>query len=408
MNCRHCNEPLTRIFIDLGLSPIANAFLSKDELNRDEKKLPLKVMVCDTCKLVQLDEIVDESSIFNSEYVYFSSFSNSWLSHAKQYVEMVTERFSLNSNSLVVEIASNDGYLLQYFQQKSIPVLGIEPTSNTAAVALEKQINTRVAYFNSSLAQELVSEKKADLILGNNVLAHVPDINDFIQGVQILLKPDGICTFEFPHLCSLIDSNQFDTIYHEHYSYFSLYTVNKLFAAASLEIFDVDELDTHGGSLRIYAQHKHEGKQQVSEALFSLLKKEINLGIMTNEYYEGFEQAALKAKDAFSEFLICQKKLGKKIACYGAAAKGNTFLNYCDQATYSAIDFVVDKAPSKQGKYLPGTHIPVVTEEVIKIEKPDFMIILPWNLKNEIINQLSYVSEWNGKFIVAIPTLEVI
>ncbi len=407
MNCRFCKTPLHHIFIDLINSPASNSFLSKEQLNEPEVFYPLKVYTCHNCFLVQVDEYKKSGAIFNSDYVYFSSFSTSWLAHSKEYTDKMTERFSLNERSKVIEIASNDGYLLQYFKEKNMPVLGIEPTSNTAKVAIEKGIETVVDFFGIPLANELVSKGiKADLLLGNNVLAHVPDIVDFVGGMRILLKDDGIITMEFPHLLQLIDHNQFDTIYHEHFSYLSLFTVKQIFESAGLKIFDVDELQTHGGSLRIYATHKENALQPVSENVKNLLQKEIAKGINDLTYYQNFQAKALEIKLQLLEFLTSQKNEKKKIAGYGAAAKGNTLLNYCGIKN-DLIEFVADANPYKQNKFLPGSHIPVMSEQELKEFKPDFVIIFPWNLKTEITTQLDYIREWDGKFVTPIPELQI-
>ncbi len=407
MNCRFCKTPLHDVFIDLINSPASNSFLSKEQLNEPEVFYPLKVYTCHNCFLVQVDEYKKSDAIFNSDYVYFSSFSTSWLAHSKEYTGKMTKRFSLNERSKVIEIASNDGYLLQYFREKNIPVLGIEPTSNTAKVAIEKGIETVVDFFGIELANELVSKNiKADVLLGNNVLAHVPDIVDFVGGMRILLKDDGIITMEFPHLLQLIDHNQFDTIYHEHFSYLSLFTVKQIFESAGLKIFDVDELQTHGGSLRIYATHKENALQGVSENVKMLLKKEIAKGINDLTYYQNFQAKALKIKLQLLEFLTSQKNEKKKIAAYGAAAKGNTLLNYCGIKN-DLIEFVADANPHKQNKFLPGSHIPVMSEQDLKKFKPHFVIIFPWNLKTEITAQLNYIREWDGKFVTPIPELQI-
>ncbi len=405
MNCRFCKAPLHHVFIDLINSPASNSFLTKDQLNEPEIFYPLKVYTCHKCFLVQVDEYKKSGAIFNSDYVYFSSFSTSWLAHSKAYTDKMTERFTLNEKSKIIEIASNDGYLLQYFKEKNIPVLGIEPTSNTAKVAIEKGIETIVDFFGIKLANQLVSKNiKADLLLGNNVLAHVPDIVDFVGGMKIILKEAGIITMEFPHLLQLIENNQFDTIYHEHFSYLSLFTVKQIFESAGLKIFDVEELETHGGSLRIYATHKENKKQLTGDNVESLLQNEISKGIDTLKCYDDFQQKVLKVKLEFLDFLISQKKENKKIAAYGAAAKGNTLLNYCGIKN-DLIEFVIDANPNKQNKYLPGSHIPVMNEQELKNFRPDFVIIFPWNLKTEITEQLKYIREWNGKFVTPIPEL---
>ena len=397
MNCRFCKAPLEHVFIDLNNSPASNSFLTKEQLNEPEMFYPLKVYTCTNCFLVQVDEYKKSEAIFDKDYAYFSSYSKDWLAHSKAYVQKMIERFGFNSKSSVMEIASNDGYLLQYFKEKNIPVLGIEPTANTAKVAIDKGIETVVDFFGVRLAKELSAKnKKADLLLGNNVLAHVPDIVDFVGGMKILLKDDGIITMEFPHLVQLINNNQFDTIYHEHFSYLSFYTVKQIFESAGIKFFDVEELPTHGGSLRIYATHAENNKQPVSENVQALLEKELDFGINKIEYYSGFTQKAFKAKIQLLEFLIEQKKQNKKVIAYGAAAKGNTLLNYCGVKN-DLIDFVVDANPHKQNKFLPASHIPVVNESEIKKTKPEFVIILPWNLKSEITSQLSYIRDWGWK-----------
>ena len=407
MNCRHCNNELNHIFCDLQTCPPSNAMVKKEDLNSPETYFPLKVYVCEKCWLVQVDEIEKAEDIFNSDYTYFSSYSSSWLTHAQKYVEYMTDRFNLNQTSKVIEIASNDGYLLQYFKQKNIPVLGIEPTSNTAEVALEKGIDCIVDFFGAKLANDKL-KGSADLILGNNVLAHVPDINDFLRGVKIALKSDGVNTFEFPHLCKLVEFNQFDTIYHEHFSYLSLTSLKIIFEKNGLEIFDVEELETHGGSLRIFSKHKEDLTKIVSNRVADLLNLEATLGVDKIEYYTDFQRKVENIRDQFQSFLIDQKNKGGKIIGYGAAAKGNTLLNFSGIKGNDLISFVVDKSPYKQNKFLPGSRIPVFGEEVIREFKPDFVIIFPWNLKNEIYNQLSYIKEWGGQFVVAIPTLEII
>lgn len=408
MLCRFCKAELTHVFIDLINSPASNSFLTKDQLNEPEVFFPLKVYTCDKCFLVQIDEYKKSDDIFDDQYVYFSSFSTSWLAHAKKYAEKMIERFGLSNHSQVIEIASNDGYLLQYFKQENIPVLGIEPTANTAEVAASKGIESITEFFGTNLASRMVTEDKmADLLLGNNVLAHVPDIIDFVGGMKMILKKDGVITMEFPHLMQLIDNNQFDTIYHEHFSYLSFYSVRKIFAAQGIELFDVEELSTHGGSLRIYGKHAEDNTKPISDNVRVLLEKEIARGISDLSYYEGFQKKALQVKLGFISFLIEQKKLHKKIAGYGAAAKGNTLLNYCGIKN-DLVDYVVDANPQKQNKWLPASHIPVVNESFLKDSRPDYVIIFPWNLKDEIVNQLSYIKEWGGRFVVPIPELEII
>ena len=408
MQCRFCKAEVKHVFIDLGHSPASNSFLTKEQLNEPETYFPLKVFTCDRCFLVQVDEYKKSDAIFNDEYVYFSSYSSSWLKHAKAYTENMTSRFGYNSQSLVVELASNDGYLLQYFQEKNIPVLGIEPTANTAEVAIKKGIRTVVDFFGVRLARQLVAEgTKADLLLGNNVLAHVPDIVDFVAGMKLLLKTDGVITMEFPHLMQLVSQNQFDTIYHEHFSYLSFHTVTNIFSSQGLEMFDVEELPTHGGSLRIYARHKSVGSNPVMQSVTDLLSREAALGLNQIAYYNDFQKRAFNLKLDLIDFLTASKRQGKKVAAYGAAAKGNTLLNYCGIKS-DLIDFVVDANPHKQNKFLPASHIPVVEESVLKQQEPDYIIILPWNLKTEITEQLAYVREWGGKFIIPIPALQII
>jgi hypothetical protein len=408
MQCRFCKSELTNVFIDLVNSPASNSFLTKEELNEPEVFFPLKVYTCDKCFLVQVDEYKKSDAIFDDKYVYFSSFSTSWLAHAKRYTEKMVDRFGFSSSSQVIEIASNDGYLLQYFKEKNIPVLGIEPTANTAEVARSKGIESITEFFGTKLAKELVAKGiKADLLLGNNVLAHVPDIVDFVSGMKLVLKDTGVITMEFPHLMQLVDNNQFDTIYHEHFSYLSFYTVKQIFEAQGLQMFDVEEIPTHGGSLRIYAKHQQDQSKEVSENVSLLLQKEIGKGMNTLDYYADFQEKALKVKLAVTEFLIQQKRQNKRVAGYGAAAKGNTLLNYCGIKN-DLVEFVVDANPHKQNKWLPASHIPVVNEQYLKDSKPDYVLILPWNLKDEIVKQLHYIKEWGAKFVVPIPELEVI
>ena len=408
MNCRFCKNELKDVFIDLVNSPASNSFLTKEELNEPETFYPLKVYTCANCFLVQVDEYKKSDAIFDSNYAYFSSYSTSWLAHAKQYTDMMTERFGYNQDSLIIEVASNDGYLLQYFKEKNIPVMGIEPTANTAEVAMGKGIKTVIEFFGTELADGFANDwnVKADLLLGNNVLAHVPDIIDFVGGIKIILKDTGVVTMEFPHLMQLVDNSQFDTIYHEHFSYLSFYTVKHIFESQGLEMFDVEEIPTHGGSLRIYAKHAADDTKAISENVAAVLKKETDKGLDTLAYYDNFQQKALKAKLDLTDFLIQQKRNGKKVAAYGAAAKGNTMLNYCGIKS-DLIDFVVDANPHKQNKFLPASHIPVVNEDYLKDAKPDFVLILPWNLKEEIGAQLSYVKEWGGKLVVAIPAIDI-
>ena len=406
MNCRHCNNELQHVFCDLQTCPPSNAMVKPEMINYPETYFPLKVFVCDKCWLVQVDELEKADAIFNNEYTYFSSFSTSWLKHAKAYTDYMTDRFGYNENSLVVEIASNDGYLLQYFKEKNIPVLGVEPTANTAQVAIEKGIENIVDFFGSNLADNQL-KGKADLILGNNVLAHVPDINDFVKGVKIALKPNGVNTFEFPHLYQLVAQKQFDTIYHEHFSYLSLTNLKSVFETQGLEIFDVQEIPTHGGSLRIFTKHKEDTSKKVEDAVHEMLMKESNVGMNSLSYYQDFQQKVDFIKYDFIEFLIQQKRSGKKIIGYGAAAKGNTLLNYCGIKGNDLIEYVVDASPYKQNKLLPGSRIPVFSSEKIAETKPDFIVIFPWNLKDEISHQLAYAQEWGAKFVIAIPELTI-
>jgi C-methyltransferase C-terminal domain/Putative zinc binding domain/Methyltransferase domain len=409
MQCRFCNTELEHVFIDLNNSPASNSFLTKEQLNEPETFYPLKVYTCHKCFLVQVDEYKKSDAIFDSNYVYFSSYSTSWLKHASDYADKMTQRFGYNQDSQVIEIASNDGYLLQYFLQKGIKVMGIEPTANTAEVAIEKGIKTIIEFFGVELADRLRNhwDVKADLLLGNNVLAHVPDIMDFVAGMKIILADEGVITMEFPHLMQLVDNNQFDTIYHEHFSYLSFYTVKQIFESQGLEMFDVEELPTHGGSLRIYAKHAADATKEISANVAAILNKETDKGLNGLAYYDNFQQRALKVKLDLTEFLINQKRAEKKVAAYGAAAKGNTLLNYCGIKN-DLIDFVVDANPHKQDKFLPASHIPVVNEAYLKEAKPDFVIILPWNLKEEITQQLAYINDWGGKFVIPIPSLQII
>lgn len=408
MQCRFCKTALQHVFIDLVNAPASNSFLSKEALNEPEVYYPLKVYTCHNCFLVQVDEYKKSDAIFDDQYVYFSSYSKSWLAHAKKYTDQMQERFGFGSSSLVVEIASNDGYLLQYFLEKGIPVMGIEPTANTARVAIEKGIDTRIDFFGTRLARELAGQGlKADLLLGNNVLAHVPDIVDFVSGMKILLSDEGVITIEFPHLMQLVDNNQFDTIYHEHFSYLSFHTVSAIFAAQGLEMFDVEEIPTHGGSLRIYARHAGCTTHAVTERVADLLQKEKAKGMLAMHYYDHFQEKAFSIKLDLLDFLVQQKRKGLKVAAYGAAAKGNTLLNYCGVKN-DLIDFVVDANPHKQHKFLPASHIPVYTDAAISEQKPDYIIILPWNIKDEIMSQLDYVRAWGCKFVIPIPHLQQI
>ena len=407
MNCRFCNTALCHEFIDLVNAPPSNSFLTEAQLNQPETSYPLKLYVCEKCRLVQIDEYRKFDEIFSRDYIYFSSCSRSWLDHARQYADMITGRLGLNTASQVIEIASNDGYLLQYFRKKQIPCLGIEPARSTAQVARGKGIAVIEDFFGTALAHELVCQgKKADLLIGNNVLAHVPNVNDFVQGLRMVLKDNGVITLEFPHLMRLVERNQFDTIYHEHFSYFSFLAVQRIFEAHDLVIFDVEELPTHGGSLRIYAGRKHDWAKAISTNTNRVLNMEVAAGMEKVDYYRGFQAKADQVKSGLLWFLIQQKQAQKKVAAYGAAAKGNTLLNYCG-IRKDMILFVVDASPHKQGKFLPGSHIPVVREEQLRNVKPDYVIILPWNIQEEITDQLSYIREWNAKFVVPIPEIKI-
>lgn len=407
MKCRHCNNELNQTFIDLGSSPPSNSYLTEQSINEVEKWYPLKVLVCNHCWLVQTEDFVGAGEMFSEEYAYFSSFSTSWLKHAQSYVDGMIERYALNGDSLVVEIAANDGYLLQYVKEKNIPCYGIEPTNSTAQAAREKGIEIIEDFFGAEMAEELVIlNRQADLLIANNVLAHVPDINDFVNGFAILLKPNGIATFEFPHLLNLVEKNQFDTIYHEHYSYLSLSTVQTVFEENGLTVFDVEEIPTHGGSIRVYAQRSDNQTHMITESVRDLLKKEIDCGVNTVMFYDGFQPKAEKIKLDFIDFLLKAKQQGKMVAAYGAAAKGNTLLNFAGVRS-DLLSFVVDKNPAKKDKYMPGSRIPIVDEQHLKAKQPDYVVILPWNLKSEVIQQLDYLSSWNGKLVTAVPCLEV-
>lgn len=404
--CRFCGSILEHTFIDLGMSPLCESYVKPEQLNQMEPFYPLHAYVCGACFLVQLQEYVSPNQIF-SDYAYFSSYSDTWLQHAKDYTEKMVERLQLHAPSQVVEIASNDGYLLQYFVAKGLPVLGIEPAANVAKVAIKKGIPTVVKFFGQETAGELVSKgKRADLLVGNNVLAHVPDINDFVQGMKMLLNTGGVITMEFPHLMRLMLGNQFDTIYHEHFSYLSLHTAIKVFAAYGLTIFDVEELSTHGGSLRIYACHSEDTLKPISQQVKELCSREELAGFTNLQHYFSFADKVKETKFKLLDFLINAKRQGKIIAGYGAPGKGNTLLNYCGIRS-DFIDYTVDRSPYKQGNFLPGTHIPIFHPDTIKDTKPDYILILPWNLKDEIMSQMSYIRDWGGQFVVPIPELEV-
>lgn len=406
MKCRFCQTPLDLEFIDLGASPPSNSFLSRDQLDEPEVYYPLKLYACRNCFLVQIDECKKSSEIFDEEYVYFSSYSSTWLNHAKKYVDMIAPKLGLNENSLVMEIGSNDGYLLKNVKALGIPCLGIEPSGSVAKVAREKGLEVEEEFFTLKLAERLAKKrKKADLIIGNNVLAHVPDINDFVQGLKAALKKEGVVNMEFPHLLRLVEGNQFDTIYHEHYSYLSLLSVSRIFAEHGLEIFDIDELDTHGGSMRIYAGHKH--AHEIEPTVKKFLDKERWAGMDRESFYLNFQDRVDRVKADLLLFLIEQKQAGRSVAAYGAAAKGNTLLNYCG-IKKDLIQFVCDASPHKQGKFLPGSRIPVYSEDMIRERKPNFVLILPWNISAEIMDQLDYVRQWGGRFVTAVPELEIL
>lgn len=401
--CRFCSNELKYSVVNLGMSPLCQKHVKPENANDMEKFYPLHAYVCDQCWLMQLEEFATPDEIFADDYAYFSSYSDSWLKHARKYTDLMVERFGLNSDSQVVEIASNDGYLLQWFVEKNIPVLGIEPAANVAEVAREKGIRTEVQFFGTKTAQGLAEQYgKADLLLGNNVLAHVPDINDFVGGMKAMLAEGGVITMEFPHLQRLIEENQFDTIYHEHFSYLSFVAVNRIFAHHGITLFDVEELPTHGGSLRIYGRHTEDVSKPVTDRAKGLLQRELDLGFETLEYYAAFEEKVKETKRKLLTFLIEAKRAGKTVVGYGAPGKGNTLLNYCGIRT-DFLDYTVDRSPHKQHNFLPGTHIPIYAPDKIRETKPDYVLILPWNLKKEISRQMAYISEWGGKFVIPIP-----
>jgi len=409
MICRHCSSSNMKPIIDLGSSPPSNAYLLKGDLTKLEKWYPLKVNVCIECFLVQTEDYANADELFDGDYAYFSSFSKTMLDHSKCYADDMVERYNLNENSMVIEIAANDGYLLQYFKDKNIPCLGIEPTASTAEAARSKGIEIVEEFFGVALAERLVNRGfSADLTAANNVLAHVPDINDFVEGYSILLKPDGVATFEFPYLVNLFEKNQFDTIYHEHYSYLSLTAVNTIFNANGLHVFDVELVDTHGGSLRIFAERKDSPREKFqAEMVNELLAEEKSKGYLSERAYAGFQEVAEKAKDDLVKFLITAKEEGKSVYAYGAAAKGNTFINFAGIRP-DLISAVADSNPAKQGKFMPGSRIPIVSEEVLASFKPDYVVILPWNLKEEISVRLSYMRQWDCRFVVGIPVIEIL
>lgn len=407
MQCRHCGHTLQWSFLDLGSAPPSNAYLTKACLQAPEVWFPLRLLVCDQCWLVQTEDHAGREALFTSEYAYFSSFSTSWLAHAQRYVAQMVARFHLNESHCVVEVAANDGYLLQYVQQAGIPCYGIEPTTSTATAARAKNVEIIEQFFGVELAQALsVQGRQADLMVANNVLAHVPDINDFVAGFACLLKPNGVATFEFPHLLRMVESCQFDTAYHEHYSYLSLTAVQQIFAHNGLTIFDVEELPTHGGSIRVFAQPTATGKQLILPTVAQMLAVEQRAGIQTIAFYLGFQTQAEKIKQALLTFLLDAKRQGLKVGAYGAAAKGNTLLNFAGVRP-DLLPYVVDKNPAKQEKFLPGSHIPIVNEDYLKADQPDYVLILPWNLQEEIQAQLHYVQTWGGRFVIVIPSLEI-
>lgn len=407
MKCRHCQTELTLPLIDLGSAPPSNAYLTCHTLHVPEKFFPLRVLVCTECWLAQTEDYTGADELFSADYAYFSSYSTTWLKHAEHYVANMVPRFGLNTHSHIVEVAANDGYLLQYAKARGIPCLGVEPTTSTADAARAKGIEIVEQFFGAKLAKELVKQgKQADLTAANNVLAHVPDINDFVAGFAVLLKPAGVATFEFPHLLRLVSESQFDTIYHEHYSYLSLTAVQRIFERNGLSVFDVEELPTHGGSLRVYAQRQDAGVHKLSQNVATLLACEVAAGMTTPEFYRGFQAKADQVKNDFLSFLIQAKRLGKTVAGYGAAAKGNTLLNYAGVRP-DLLSYVVDRNPAKQNKFLPGSRIPVLAEAYLIEDRPDYVVILPWNLREEVRVQLAYIRAWGGQFVTSVPVLEI-
>ena len=407
MRCRHCNKKLTQSLVDLGTAPPSNAYLTEDRLDHPELWFPLRVLVCDSCWLVQTEDFARADELFDADYAYFSGFSSSWLVHSERYVDAMVERFELGEDSHVVEIAANDGYLLQYVKVRGIPCTGVEPTASTAAAARKKGISIVEDFFGVELAHRMKSEGlSADLMAANNVLAHVPDINDFVAGFTKLLKPEGVATFEFPHLLKMIEQSQFDTIYHEHFSYLSLTAVQCIFEANGLTVFDVEELPTHGGSLRVFAQRSDHGSHILKSSVVTILDMEAAAGLTRFEGYVEFQERADRIKDELLEFLIKTKREGKRVAAYGAAAKGNTLMNYAGIGP-DLIEFVVDRNPAKAGKYMPGSRLPIVGEERIRETKPDYILILPWNLRDEIAQQVAYIREWGGQTVISVPCLKI-
>jgi SAM-dependent methyltransferase len=404
--CRFCGSPLRRTFVDLGMSPLCETYPAAADFKNGEVYYPLHVYTCEECFLVQLEEYEKAENIF-TDYPYFSSYSDSWLKHSEKYCDKMTERFGLNGESFVVEVASNDGYLLQYFVRQQVPVLGIEPAVNVAKVAVDKGVPTLTRFLGAQVAKELVAERGgADLVLGNNVLAQVPDLNDFVEGLRILLKPAGVLTLEFPHLLRLIEWNEFDTIYHEHFSYFSLLTTVRLLEAHGMRVFDVEELSTHGGSLRVYACRVENMTHQVQPSVARLIEAEVKAGLASPEGYGRFAERVKETKFAFVEFLLSAARQGKKVAGYGAPGKSATLLHYCGIGR-DLIEYTVDRSPHKQGRFLPGSHIPIYHPDRIRETKPDYVVILPWNLKDEIMEQLQYIREWGGRFVVPIPEVTI-
>ena len=402
MRCRHCGSSVTVSFCDLGMSPLANSYVSVEQIDRAESFYPLHAYVCGECFLVQLQEFESPEQIF-SDYAYFSSYSDSWVAHCRQYVEQMVARYGLGSEQLVIEVASNDGYLLKFFKEKGVPVLGIEPAANVARAAQDLGIETLVEFFNPTLAETLVRRGiQADLLLGNNVLAHVPDLNGFVRALKLALKPSGVITLEFPHLLELIRERQFDTIYHEHFSYLSLGTVGRVFSKFGLKVFDVDRLATHGGSIRVYATHAENAMQTISGHVNEMLSEEASAGLESLATYRAFSDEVKKTKRALLRFLIYAREQGKSVVGYGAPAKGNTLLNYCGVRT-DLLDYTVDRSPHKQGRFLPGVRLPIYPPEKIRETKPDYVLILPWNLKDEVMSQMSFVRQWGGRFVVPIP-----
>lgn len=407
MKCRHCQAEITLPLVDLGSAPPSNSYLTERSLHAPEQWFPLRVLICEQCWLVQTEDFAKVDELFDADYAYFSGFSTSWLAHSERYVENMVERFRLNEASHVVEVAANDGYLLQYVKARGIPCTGVEPTASTAAAARTKGIPIVEDFFGVRLAKSLAAEDKtADLMAANNVLAHVPEINDFVAGFTTILKPHGVATFEFPHLLRLLAETQFDTIYHEHFSYLSLTAVNRVFAANGLQVFDVEELPTHGGSLRVYAQRATLGQHRVSDRVDEMLTREKEHGLLDPAHYRGFQERTNRIKHDLLQLLLDAKRNGKRVAAYGAAAKGNTLLNYAGIRS-DLIDFVVDRNPAKQGKFMPGSRIPIVSEGTMQSAKPDYILLLPWNLKAELEDQLAYVRDWGGKLITAIPQIAV-